>query len=61
MLAAGALAMLLAMPLGSEMGAADHRADAGHAVALRIAADLLRWALLVMTAALMVWAGGSIF
>src|SRR3954469_8937004 len=61
MLGAGALAMLLAMPLGSTMGAIDHAMMRALPWLYTLPPDLLRWALLIMTAALMVWAGGGIF
>ncbi len=61
MLAAGAIAMLLSMPLGPEMGAIDHALM--HALPWLYALPLsfLRWTLLVMTAVLMAWAGAGIF
>jgi P-type Cu+ transporter len=61
MLAAGALVMLLAMPLGAEMGAIDHALMGVLPRLYALPPDLLRWTLLVMTAVLMVWAGGGIF
>ncbi len=61
MLAAGAVAMLLAMPLGSAMGAADHLLMRAMPWLYSLPAGGLRWSLLTMTGALMVWAGGSIF
>ena len=61
MLAAGALAMLLAMPLAAEMGAADHWMMRAVPWLYAIPEDGLRWSLLIVTGALMVWAGGSIF
>lgn len=61
MLAAGGIAMLLAMPLGSEMGAMDHVLMRGVPWLYALPPGLLRWTLLTMTAVLMVWAGGSIF
>jgi Cu+-exporting ATPase len=64
-LAAGAAAMLLAMPLGSQMGASMGEFD--HAL-MRIVpwlyalpAGLLRWVLLVLTAAVVGWAGRGIY
>jgi Cu+-exporting ATPase len=60
-LIAGAAAMLLAMPLGTEMGALDH-------FLMRILPGLyalppgaLRWFLLILTAAIMAWAGRDIY
>jgi P-type Cu+ transporter len=60
-LATGAAAMLLAMPLGVEMGAADR-------VMMRVMPWLyalppngLRWFLLVMTAVIVTWAGRGIY
>ena len=61
MLAAGAMAMLVAMPLGSAMGAADHALMRAFPWLYAAPPELLRWMLLVMTGVLMVWAGGSIF
>jgi len=61
MLIGGALAMLVAMPLGGEMGSIDHAFM--HALPWLYAAppEALRWFLLMMTAALVPWAGRSIF
>lgn len=60
-LAAGGAAMLLAMPLGSDMGSLDralmHMLPWLYAIPL----DLLRWSLLILTAILMVWAGRGIY
>ncbi len=61
MLAAGALAMLLAMPLGSEMGAVDHALMRVLPWLYAVPTNALRWALLLMTAVLVPWAGRSIF
>lgn len=61
MLGAGAIAMLLAMPLGSEMGILDHALMRALPWLYSLPAGLLRWSLLIMTGILMVWAGGSIF
>ena len=61
MLAAGAIAMLVAMPLGSEMGSADHALMRALPWLYAAPPDLLRWMLLIMTGVLMVWAGGGIF
>jgi Cu+-exporting ATPase len=61
MLAAGAIAMVLAMPLGSEMGALDHALMRALPWLYALPASALRWTLLVATGVLMFWAGGSIF
>jgi P-type Cu+ transporter len=61
MLAAGGLAMLLAMPLGSEMGAIDHALMRALPWLYALPPDLLRWTLLLTTGVLMLWAGGGIF
>jgi Cu+-exporting ATPase len=60
-LAAGALAMLLSMPLGTEMGAADHLLMRLFPWLYALPPDALRWSLLVVTAILMVWAGRGIY
>jgi P-type Cu+ transporter len=64
-LAAGAAAMLLAMPLGMEVGAAAGGADR---VMMRVLPSLyalpangLRWFLLAMTAVIVAWAGRGIY
>ncbi len=65
MLVAGALAMLLAMPL--QMGSAGIGGALDRAMMralpwlYAIPPNVLRWSLLVLTGGLMVWAGGSIF
>ncbi len=61
MLVGGALAMLLAMPLGAEMGSIDRAFMRALPWLYALPAELLRWTLLGMTAILMVWAGRSIF
>jgi len=61
MLAAGALAMLLSMPLGGEMGAIDHALMRALPWLYALPPDLLRWMLLILTGVLMVWAGAGIF
>jgi Cu+-exporting ATPase len=61
MIAAGAAAMVLAMPLGAEMGSLDHALMDAVPWLYTIPANVLRWSLLVMTGVLMVSAGGSIF
>ena len=58
---AGAVAMLMAMPLGSDMGRLDHALMDAVPWLYSAPPSLLRWILLVMTAALMVWAGRSIY
>jgi len=60
-LAAGAAAMLLAMPLGTEMGALDHGLMRLFPWLYALPADLLRWFLLILTAVLMAWAGRGIY
>lgn len=61
MLVAGAAAMVLAMPLGRDMGAADHALMRALPWLYAIPANTLRWTLLLGTAFLLVWAGRSIF
>ena len=61
MLVAGAVAMVAAMPLGGEMGSADHALMRVLPWLYAAPPELLRWILLVMTAVLMVWAGRGIF
>jgi P-type Cu+ transporter len=60
-LAAGAAAMLLAMPLGSPMGAMDHALMRALPWLYAIPHGVLRWLLLVVTGALMLWAGRSVY
>ena len=60
-LAAGAVAMLLAMPLGRPMGSADHALMKLLPWLYALPAGLLRWCLLVMTAAVVAWAGRGIY
>ncbi len=60
-LAAGAAAMLLAMPLGTEMGAIDHALMRIVPWLYAVPTDSLRWFLLAVTAIVMPWAGRSIF
>ena len=60
-LAAGAVAMLLAMPLGRPMGSADHALMKLLPWLYALPAGLLRWFLLVMTAAVVAWAGRGIY
>ena len=60
-LIAGAAAMLLAMPLGSEMGALDRATMHLLPWLYAVNPNLLRWTLLLMTTAVSVWAGRSIY
>ncbi len=60
-LAAGAAAMLLAMPLGTEMGAVDHALMRLVPWLYALPAGFLRWFLLLMTAMIVAWAGRGIY
>ncbi len=60
-LGAGAAAMLLAMPLEMEMGAGDAFLARAFPWLYAIPAPALRWFLLVMTAAVVAWAGRGIY
>lgn len=60
-LIAGAATMLLAMPLGTQMGALDHVLMRIFPWLYALPPDLLRWSLLALTAVLMLWAGGGIY
>ncbi|MGB8031259.1 MAG: heavy metal translocating P-type ATPase, partial [Terracidiphilus sp.] len=60
-LVAGAAAMLLAMPLGTEMGAVDHAVMRVLPWLYALPADGTRWFLLVMTALVVAWAGRGIY
>jgi Cu+-exporting ATPase len=60
-LIAGAVAMVLAMPLGSEMGALDRVPMHLLPWLYALSPNLLRWALLVLTTVVGVWAGRSIY
>jgi len=60
-LAAGGAAMLLSMPLGGEMGAVDHALMGVLPGLYALRPELLRWMLLVVTGALMAWAGRGIY
>ena len=60
-LAAGAVAMLLAMPLGTEMGALDHALMRLMPWLYALPPELLRWFLLILTAVIVAWAGRGIF
>jgi Cu+-exporting ATPase len=61
MIVGGAVAMLLAMPLGGQMGALDHALMRVLPWLYAAPPSLLRWSLFVLTAVLAPWAGGSIF
>ena len=60
-LIAGAAAMLLAMPLGAPMGKLDHVLMRVLPWLYALPPDLLRWFLLLLTAAMMAWAGRGIY
>ncbi|MGA2349917.1 MAG: heavy metal translocating P-type ATPase [Terracidiphilus sp.] len=60
-LIAGATAMLLAMPLGTEMGAMDHGLMRLLPWLYAAPPELLRWFLLALTAWMMIWAGRGIY
>jgi Cu+-exporting ATPase len=60
-LVAGAAAMLLAMPLGGQMGALDHALMRAMPWLYALPPNGLRWWLLAGTAAVMLWAGRSIY
>jgi Cu+-exporting ATPase len=60
-LVAGGAAMLVAMPLGADMGAIDHGLMRVLPWLYAIPQDLLRWSLLIPTAILMGWAGSGIY
>ncbi len=60
-LAAGAAAMLLAMPLDSEMGPLDSALQPLAPWLYSLSPDVLRWSLLVLTAAIVAWAGRGIY
>ncbi len=60
-LIAGAAAMLLAMPLGTQMGALDHVLMRIFPWLYALPPGLLRWFLLALTAVLMAWAGRGIY
>jgi Cu+-exporting ATPase len=61
MLIAGAAAMLLAMPLGAQMGSLDHFLMRALPWLYALPPDILRWFLLILTAFFMVWAGRGIY
>jgi Cu+-exporting ATPase len=60
-LAAGAAAMLLSMPLGTEMGSLDHALMRLLPWLYVLPPDRLRWSLLVLAAAIVAWAGRGIY
>ena len=60
-LIAGAAAMLLAMPLGTEMGAPDRLLMRLLPWLYALPADFVRWFLLAMTAGVVAWAGRGIY
>jgi len=60
-LAAGAAAMLLSMPLDSEMGPLDHALMDIAPWLYAMPPALIRWFLLVLTAAIVAWAGRGIY
>jgi len=58
---AGAVTMLLSMPLGMNEGSLDHALMGIFPWLFALPPNLLRWFLLILTAALMVWAGRGIY
>jgi Cu+-exporting ATPase len=60
-LIAGAAAMLLSMPLETEMGALDHALMRIFPWLYALPPELLRWFLLILTAGMMFWAGRGIY
>jgi Cu+-exporting ATPase len=60
-LIAGVVAMLLAMPLGTQMGVLDHVLMRLLPWLFVLPPALLRWFLLALTAGMMAWAGRGIF
>ncbi len=60
-LAAGAAAMVLAMPLDTNMGALDNALQSIAPWLYTIPPDVLRWSLLILTGAIAVWAGRGIY
>jgi len=60
-LAAGAVAMLFSMPLGTDMGSLDHALMDAMPWLYAMPQAMLRWVLLVMTACIVAWAGRSIY
>jgi Cu+-exporting ATPase len=60
-LAAGIAAMVLAMPLDTDMGPLDNALQSLAPWLYDIPPDVLRWSLLVLTGAIVVWAGRGIY
>jgi Cu+-exporting ATPase len=60
-IAAGILAMVLAMPLEAHMGPLDRLVMDSFPWLYSIPPDLIRWTLLVVTAAILAWAGRGIY
>jgi len=60
-LAAGAAAMLLAMPLGAAMGSFDYALMRFFPWLYALPLNALRWSLLVLTAVIVLWAGSGIY
>jgi Cu+-exporting ATPase len=60
-LIAGAAAMLLAMPLGTQMGSLDHALTRVFPRLYALPPEFLRWFLLLLTAFFMAWAGRGIY
>jgi Cu+-exporting ATPase len=60
-LVGGAVAMVFSMPLGTEMGPIDQFLMGALPSLYQVPHDALRRTLLVLTAVLMVWAGGGIY
>jgi Cu+-exporting ATPase len=60
-LGGGATAMLLAMPLGTEMGAMDHTLMRLVPWLYALPPEPLRWFLLILTAVIVAWAGRGIY
>ncbi|HEU5352260.1 MAG TPA: heavy metal translocating P-type ATPase [Terracidiphilus sp.] len=58
---AGALAMLLAMPLGAHMGPVDTFLMRAIPALYAVPADMLRWSLLLLTTVLLLWAARGIY
>jgi len=60
-LVAGAIAMLLVIPLGAQMGGLDHFLMRVLPGLYTTPPDVLRWGLLIITGFLMAWAGHAIY
>ena len=60
-LIAGAIAMLLSMPLGSQMGSVDQLLMRLVPWLYEAPPDIVRWTLLIVTGVLMAWAGRDIY